>query len=82
MANEYITTDLYEGAAIEILTGEAPSLRPIKGGLVQLAFDGTAELHAAVESYNEGALIDARRYAATIVKNFAIIRSMRTGGAR
>ena len=79
---EYITVDLYEAAAIETFTGVAPSLRPVKGQLVQLAFNVTPELHAVVDSYHDGALSGAKRYAATIAKNFAVIKSMKYGGGR
>ena len=82
MEREYVTVDLYEAAAIETLTGVAPSLRPVRGQLVQLAFNGSPELDAVVDSYHNGALIDAKRYATTIAKNFAIIKSMRYGGGR
>ena len=82
MEREYVTVDLYEAAAVETLTGATPSLRPVKGGLVQLTFDGTPEVHAVVDSYHNGALIDAKRYATTIAKNFAVIKSMRYGGGR
>ena len=82
METEYVTVDLYESAFIETITGVEPSLRPVKGGLVQLAFDGAPELQAVVASYREGAMIDAKRYATTIAKNFAVIRSMKYGGGR
>jgi hypothetical protein len=80
METGYSTLNLYEGAAIETLTGAEPSVRRNPQGLIQLTFPRTPEVLKVVEGWHSGLKIDARSFADKINRNFQFARSWRGGG--
>jgi hypothetical protein len=80
MEDGYKTLSLYEGAALELLTGTSPTLQRTSKGLLQLSFPKTPEILAAVERWHGGVEIDARTFADMIARNFLFAKSWREMG--
>jgi hypothetical protein len=81
MEPDYGTSNLYLGAAIEMIAGAEPSLCRNTQGLLQLNFPRTPEVLGVVEDWDNGLKVEARSFADKINRNFRMARSWRGGGA-
>lgn len=75
----------YEAAYVTIKTGIAPVLVAVGMRMLEFQYSDSPEVHQASREFNEGGLVEARRFARLSRANFESIRAFnwpaRTGAA-